>query len=185
MSNLTFNAIDVETANADPSSICQIGIVHVREGVIKEEVSVLVNPEVQFNGFNIRLHGIDQGTVKDQHCSHPPRPHPGDERRQLQAQAQPVERRVPSSGRTRRSIDRTVNAVSSYSCSVATPPDLLPSVIVSVVHDSATPVAHCLGAVDTPPFSGVAKKHLPLSTSSRAYQKANTTSAVHPISATG
>ena len=65
MSNLTFNAIDVETANADPSSICQIGIVHVREGVIKEEVSVLVNPEVQFNGFNIRLHGIDQGTVKD------------------------------------------------------------------------------------------------------------------------
>ena len=67
MSNLTFNAIDVETANADPSSICQVGIVHVQEGVIKEEVSVLVNPEVQFNGFNIRLHGIDQGTVKDQH----------------------------------------------------------------------------------------------------------------------
>ena len=33
---LTFNAIDVETANADRASICQIGIVHVREGEIAD-----------------------------------------------------------------------------------------------------------------------------------------------------
>ncbi len=64
-SNLTFNAIDAETANADPSSICQIGIVHVRDGATKGQLSVLVNPEAQFNDFNIRLHGIDHSTVKD------------------------------------------------------------------------------------------------------------------------
>ena len=65
MSNLTFNAIDVETANADPSSICQIGIVHVRDGAIKGQLSVLVNPEAQFSDYNVRLHGIGHNTVKD------------------------------------------------------------------------------------------------------------------------
>ena len=53
MNNLTFNAIDVETANADPSSICQIGIVCVRAGEIKEQLSVLVNPEQRFNPSNV------------------------------------------------------------------------------------------------------------------------------------
>ena len=63
MNNLTFNAIDVETANSDPSSICQIGIVSVRHGEIKRQLSVLVNPEAPFNEFNVRLHGIDQDAV--------------------------------------------------------------------------------------------------------------------------
>ena len=49
MKNLTFNAIDVETANADPSSICQIGIVCVRAGGIERRLSILVNPEQRFN----------------------------------------------------------------------------------------------------------------------------------------
>ena len=65
MSNLTFNAIDVETANADPSSICQIGIIRVQGGVIKEQLSVLVNPGTPFNDFNVRLHGIDHNAVQD------------------------------------------------------------------------------------------------------------------------
>ena len=65
MNNLTFNAIDVETANADPSSICQVGIVSIREGTIKGQLSVLVNPEGPFNDFNVRLHGIGQDTVRD------------------------------------------------------------------------------------------------------------------------
>ena len=34
---------------ADPSSICQIGIVCVRAGEIKEQLSVLVNPEQRFS----------------------------------------------------------------------------------------------------------------------------------------
>lgn len=64
MDNLTFNAIDVETANLDPSSICQIGIVSVRHGIIKGQTSFLVDPEAQFNDFNVRLHGIGQDTVR-------------------------------------------------------------------------------------------------------------------------
>ena len=47
--------------------------------------------------------------------------------------------------RLRRSRD---NVVSYYSCNVATLPDSLPSVIMSVVHDSAAPVAQFLGAID-------------------------------------
>ena len=65
MNNLTFNAIDVETANADPGSICQIGVVCVRGGEIVESHSILVNPEVRFNPSNIRLHGISEDMVKD------------------------------------------------------------------------------------------------------------------------
>lgn len=64
MGNLTFNVIDVETANADPSSICQIGIVCMRAGEIEDSLSIFVNPEVQFNSFNVNLHGIDQYSVR-------------------------------------------------------------------------------------------------------------------------
>ena len=64
MDNVTFNAIDVETANSDPSSICQIGIVSVRNGIIKSQTSFLVDPETPFNDFNVRLHGIGQDTVR-------------------------------------------------------------------------------------------------------------------------
>ena len=35
MANLTFNAIDVETANRTRASICQIGIAQVQVGRIK------------------------------------------------------------------------------------------------------------------------------------------------------
>ncbi len=60
----TFNAIDVETANADPSSICEIGIVHVRGGVIRSQWSTLVNPGMAFNATNTGLHGITAATVQ-------------------------------------------------------------------------------------------------------------------------
>ena len=65
MRNLTFTAIDVETANAAPSSICQIGIVRVRDGELKERLSVLVNPEERFNAANVSLHGINEEAVRD------------------------------------------------------------------------------------------------------------------------
>ncbi len=60
----TFNAIDVETANADPSSICQIGIIRIRDAEIKEQLSILVSPEQGFNPVNVRLHGIDEARVR-------------------------------------------------------------------------------------------------------------------------
>ena len=65
MSRLTFHAIDVETANADPSSICEIGIVHVRSGAIHSQWSARINPEVPFNPANIAIHGISERDVRD------------------------------------------------------------------------------------------------------------------------
>ena len=54
MANLTFNAIDVETANRTRASICQIGIAQVQVGKIKRAASFLVNPEEPFESFQIR-----------------------------------------------------------------------------------------------------------------------------------
>ena len=63
MKVLSFNAVDVETANWDPSSICQIGIVQVREGQIRKEWQTLINPECAFDPFNVDIHGIDEDKV--------------------------------------------------------------------------------------------------------------------------
>ena len=62
---LDFVAIDVETANADFSSICQIGIVRCVDGILSEEWGTYVNPEDFFHPFNIGIHGIDESTVED------------------------------------------------------------------------------------------------------------------------
>ena len=61
---VTFNAIDVETANADRASICQIGIVHVRDGVVVDRWQTLVNPEDWFDPWNVSIHGIDERGVR-------------------------------------------------------------------------------------------------------------------------
>ena len=60
----TFNAIDVETANADRASICQIGIVHVQAGVVVDRWQTLVNPEDWFDPWNVSIHGIDEKDVR-------------------------------------------------------------------------------------------------------------------------
>ena len=57
---VTFNSIDVETANADRASICQIGIVHIRDGEIEDRWQTLVNPEDWFDPWNISIHGIEE-----------------------------------------------------------------------------------------------------------------------------
>lgn len=64
MNKLTFNAIDVETANADRASICSIGIVHVRDGEIRDKWGTLINPEDWFDPWNIRIHGIREDDIK-------------------------------------------------------------------------------------------------------------------------
>ena len=61
---LTFNAIDVETANADRASICQIGIVHVHDGNILDEWKTLLDPEDWFDSWNVAIHGIDERAVR-------------------------------------------------------------------------------------------------------------------------
>ena len=61
---VTFNAIDVETANADRASICQIGIVHVRDGVVVDRWQTLLNPEDWFDPWNVSIHGIHERDVR-------------------------------------------------------------------------------------------------------------------------
>ena len=61
----TFNAIDVETANADRASICQIGIVHVQNSVIVDRWQTLVNPEDWFDPWNVSIHGIEETDVRN------------------------------------------------------------------------------------------------------------------------
>ena len=63
--NLNFVAIDVETANNDRSSICQIGIATVRSGEIVEVWSELINPETYFDYMNVSIHGIDDDVVSE------------------------------------------------------------------------------------------------------------------------
>jgi DNA polymerase-3 subunit epsilon len=60
---MDFVVIDVETANPDVSSICQIGIVAFDGGRVQESWQSLVNPEDYFDDFNVSIHGIDEGAV--------------------------------------------------------------------------------------------------------------------------
>lgn len=53
-----FLALDVETANADMSSICQIGIVEFEDGKIIQQWGTLIDPEDYFDPFNISIHHI-------------------------------------------------------------------------------------------------------------------------------
>jgi DNA polymerase-3 subunit epsilon len=62
---MDFVALDVETANADCSSICQIGIAGFKGGRLNEEWSTLVNPEEDFDPFNVLIHGITKEMVED------------------------------------------------------------------------------------------------------------------------
>ena len=66
MPNLSFNAIDVETANSDHGSVCQIGVATVRDGAMTGQESMLIDPEQPFAEFNVRLHGIDAEKVRGQ-----------------------------------------------------------------------------------------------------------------------
>ncbi len=61
---MEFTAIDVETANADMASICQVGIARYRDGELVEEWCSLINPEDYFDGFNIDIHGITEEDVQ-------------------------------------------------------------------------------------------------------------------------
>lgn len=56
-----FAAIDFETANSERSSVCSVGIVIVKNGVIKDTFYSLVNPEPNYyNYFCTQVHGLTQ-----------------------------------------------------------------------------------------------------------------------------
>ena len=61
-----FRALDVETANADRASICQIGLVDVCNGEVTREWQTLLDPEDWFDPFNTDVHGIDADAVQGQ-----------------------------------------------------------------------------------------------------------------------
>ncbi|MFY0685842.1 MAG: 3'-5' exoribonuclease [Cyclobacteriaceae bacterium] len=54
-----FTAIDFETANFNPNSICQVGLVRVEKGEIVHQVNRLVRPpKNSYAKKNIEIHGI-------------------------------------------------------------------------------------------------------------------------------
>lgn len=62
---MDFVVIDVETANADLSSICQVGIASFRDGTLADSWVSLVNPQDYFSAVNVSIHGIDNCCVID------------------------------------------------------------------------------------------------------------------------
>lgn len=58
---LSFTAIDFETANPKRASVCAVGVVKVRDGVVVDSLETLVQPppgHESFNPFNVGVHGI-------------------------------------------------------------------------------------------------------------------------------
>jgi len=62
---MDFVVIDVETANADVASICQVGIASFRDGELTDAWVSRVNPEDYFSAVNVSIHGIDNYQVRD------------------------------------------------------------------------------------------------------------------------
>lgn len=54
-----FAAIDFETANGNPSSICSVGVVVVRNGEVSDKYYSLVHPAPNYyNDINVQIHGL-------------------------------------------------------------------------------------------------------------------------------
>lgn len=60
---MDFVALDVETANPNMASICQIGAARFSGGVLAEEWKTYVDPQDYFDGMNVTVHGIHESTV--------------------------------------------------------------------------------------------------------------------------
>lgn len=61
-------AIDFETANRYPSSVCAIGVAIMEDGKMEEPYYSLIRPEENvfwFDAFNTRIHGIRYDDVLD------------------------------------------------------------------------------------------------------------------------
>jgi len=61
---MNFIAIDFETANSSRASICSIGMVMVKNGLIQEEIHTYIDPEDEFTYFNTEIHGITEDMVQ-------------------------------------------------------------------------------------------------------------------------
>lgn len=55
----SFAAIDFETANRHPSSVCSVGVVIVREGKVVDRIYRLIRPNPNYySPMNVRVHGL-------------------------------------------------------------------------------------------------------------------------------
>lgn len=63
---LDFAAIDFETANGQPSSVCSVGVVIVRGGEVKEKFYSLIQPEPNYYAWFCRkVHGLGHEDTDD------------------------------------------------------------------------------------------------------------------------
>lgn len=62
---MNYTVFDVETANSQRDSICSIGILRYEGNRVVFEKEIWMNPEVEFNYFNTRIHGITANDVAD------------------------------------------------------------------------------------------------------------------------
>ena len=62
---MEFVALDVETANENVGSICQIGLAGYKDNELVREWVSLVNPEEKFSPFNISVHGLTATDVAE------------------------------------------------------------------------------------------------------------------------
>jgi DNA polymerase-3 subunit epsilon len=59
-----FVAIDVETANPDFASICQIGLARFKDGQLVDTWESLIDPHDYFDRLSVSIHGIDEAAVR-------------------------------------------------------------------------------------------------------------------------
>lgn len=61
----SYVALDIETANDFRGSICSIGMAKFKDGQIVDTFYSLINPEEQFDDYNIFIHGITSDDVME------------------------------------------------------------------------------------------------------------------------
>ena len=116
-----------------------------------ERGSILVTANLPFDEWT-EVFGSERLTGAAAGPAHPPRPHPGDERRQLPPPAQPTERRLPGH-RTPPPRSRMIRTLLNQSNAIHPPLGFLhrtpcmPLIIIPVGHDYSAPVAHFISAV--------------------------------------
>lgn len=61
-----FAAIDFETANNKPTSVCSVGVVVVRDGEFVDSFYSLIQPEPNYyNYWNTRIHGLTRYNTEE------------------------------------------------------------------------------------------------------------------------
>lgn len=64
-----FAAIDFETANQNKSSVCSVGVVVVKDGVITEKYYSLINPTPDYYCYwNTKVHGLSDKDTQNARC---------------------------------------------------------------------------------------------------------------------